>query len=287
VLVVPLLFYLLVVRRHAWSPWTVLPVFLLSVWGLSQVLPAGHDAPLAYVRGIAVTAELGLLGSIAVRARRALRAGRGKAGDPLERMRSAAFELLRNETAAEILSSELALFHFALGAWRTRPYAPATSSAFSQNRRNAHGAIAGALLLAILIEGVAVHVLVARVSSPVAWLLTATTVYAALWLIADYRATVLQPILLDSERLSIRAGLRLRLDVPRARITAVQTERPGLARPCVAATFLVAPTTWIVFDEAIVARAAFGLHRRVRAIGLAVDDPHALREALAAGSTPP
>ena len=57
-------------------------------------------------------------------------------------------------------------------------------------------------------EGLAVHVLILKWSALVAWIFTIGTVYGALWLIADYRATVLRPILVSDESILIRAGFR-------------------------------------------------------------------------------
>ena len=98
VVVVPLAYYLLVVRRRKVSIITLIPIFLLSVVAASRVLPDGHQETLRVVEALAIPLELGLIGWIAWRARTALRKARGnKAADPLERFRRAALELTRND----------------------------------------------------------------------------------------------------------------------------------------------------------------------------------------------
>jgi hypothetical protein len=54
-------------------------------------------------------------------------------------------------------------------------------------------------------------------STLAAWIFTMGNVYGALWLIADYRPTVLRPILVSDDGVLIRAGLRGSVRVSRSR----------------------------------------------------------------------
>jgi hypothetical protein len=128
-----------------------------------------------------------------------------------------------------------------------------------------------AFLLLIAVEGLAVHFLLHQWSVLGAWICTIGSAYGALWLIADYRATVLRPILVSDESILFRAGFRWTVQVPVDRIAGVSRNKPELGKECVNLTFLGTPTRWLTLSEPLVAEGPYGLRRRVRAIGVAPD----------------
>jgi len=281
VVLVPLLFYWLIVRRRGWSIVTVVPAFVVSAIAASQILPLEHQQPLRLLELLAVPAEIGLLGWIALRAARAIRsARRDDSIDPLDRLRSAAFELARHGRVADVLASEIAVFYYAFAPSRARAHVPDGMVAFTHHRRSGHGGIVLAFLILLFVEGVALHVLLSTWSTLAAWLFTAGTIYGALWLIADYRATVLRPILVGDDGVSIRAGLRFTLHVPRERVAAVLDHKPDFGKEAASLTLLATPTCWIVLSQPMLAQAPYGFRRRVRAVGIAADDPDGLARAL-------
>lgn len=272
VIVVPLAFYVLVVRPRALPIVTLAPIVLLSVLGASRVLPADQQQTLNVLQVLAAPLELGLIGWIAWRAARALRhARRDTTGDPLEFLRKAAFELTKNQRAAAVFATEIAVFLYAIGSWQARAHAPRGTSAFSYHRRSGHAAIVLGFILALLVEGLAMHFLLRSWSSLFAWVFTLGTVYSALWLIADYRATVLRPILVSHDSVLIRAGLRCTLHVPLARIAAVAHKKPDFGRESINLTFLSTPTYWLTLSEPMVAEGPYGFRRPVRAFGIEPD----------------
>ena len=148
-------------------------------------------------------------------------------------------------------------------------HAPAGSSAFSQHRGSGHAAIVVAFVLMLSIEGLAVHLLLLDWSVLAAWISTISTAYAAVWLVGDYRATVLRPILVGDETMLLRAGLRWTVEVPRGAIASIGRDKPPFGKECLNLTFLGTPTRWLTLSEPIVAEGLYGVRRRVRAIGIA------------------
>ena len=274
VVVVPLAFYFLVVRRRGWPIVTLAPVVVLSAVAAARILPPDHQQSLRVLETLAVPLELGLVSWIAWRAARAFRKARRDAtADPLAQLRLAALGLLRNDRAAAIFASEIAVFYYALGSWRARPHAPAGMSPFTQHRRSGQAGIVLAFLLVISAEGFAVHMLVLGWSAVAAWIFTTLTAYSALWLFADYRATVLRPILVSDESVHVRAGLRWTLRVPREQVAAVERKKPELGKECLNLTLLGSPSHWIILSEPALAHGPYGLRRRVRALGIEPDAP--------------
>lgn len=285
VILVPLAFYFLFVRRAGHSIVRLAPVVVASLLVASMVLPSGHQRALHFIEAIVVPVEFGLLGWIIWRTGKALREARSSTAlDPLEQFRSAAFGLLRNNRAAGVFASEIGVFFYALGAWRSVPHHRAGTTAFSHHRRSGQAGIVVGFVMLLLAEGFAVHLLLSMWNSVAAWLFTLSSAYGALWMVADYRATVLRPILVGPGRVLIRAGLRYTVDVSRSEIAEICRKHPGFGKEALSLKLIGPPTHWIIFSEAVYAQGPYGTSRRILAVGIQPDEAHELELALAQGS---
>jgi hypothetical protein len=178
---------------------------------------------------------------------------------------------VHNKRAAAILATEIAVFYFALASWRSHPLVPAGARAITHHRRSGHAGMVIAFILVMAVEGIAVHMILQTWSALAAWIFTAANAYGALWLIADFRLTVLRPVLVLDDRIVVRAGLRGGLTVPRARITAVGRTNPHAGKASVNLTFFGTPTHWLQFAEPVVFEGPYGFSKPVRAIGFEPD----------------
>lgn len=282
ILVVPLAFYLAVIRRHRLPLVTLVPVLVLGFLAASLILPDDHKQALEALEWLALPLELALVGWIGWRASRALRrAGRDARADVPERLHAAAVDLLGSDRAAALLATEISVLHYALRGWRATPHVPAGTAGFSHHRLGAHGPLVLALMPVLAGETFAVHFLVAIFSPALAWILTIASIYTCIWLLADWRATVLRPVLVDARRISFRAGLRWSVSVPRPAVVRISGQRPAPGKACLSLNLLGSPTHWIILDRPVEARGPYGLRRRVRAIGIQPDDPGEFERALA------
>ncbi|MGH7566885.1 MAG: hypothetical protein ACREK2_08655 [Gemmatimonadota bacterium] len=293
VVTVPLAYWFLAVRGAGWPRLSVLPVFVLSV--VTTRLVPGLDAGrlLHWLEWVAIPAELFLLTIVARRAVAMSRAMRRSEGsDALESLRGAALELVEMERAAEIIAYEAAVLWYALAGGGSRGTHPGAES-FGVRKRSGYGPILVALLFAAAAEAIAVHMLVRHWSAVAAWILTALTAYAVVWLIGDFRALGRRSILLTDDELVVRLGLRWSLRVPLARIRAVRgtAGRPGPDHPSgpghLRAVILGAERQVVELDSELVATGFYGIRRRVRSIGLSVDEPERFLAAVGLRLGPP
>jgi hypothetical protein len=278
-LTVPLAFYLLAVRRAGWPVRTLIPLFLASLTGAALLVPEHRVTLLRVAEILSAPVEIGLVAWIAFRVRRSLRGTRG-ADDPLERLRAVAFDILPARRVAEAVAFEMAVIYYALLARRRgEDQGPAGARSFTYHLKSGYGAILGALAMVIVAETVPVHLLLARWSPRVAWTLTVLGLYSLVWLIADFRATRLRPIVADERSLHLRCGLRWSVTVPRERIVAVH-ERAPKSEPVLRLTLPMARPLWLELDAPVTADGPYGLQRQARWIAVAVDDTRAFREML-------
>jgi hypothetical protein len=287
-IVIPLAFYWLVVRRAGWPARTLIPLFLFSLTGAALVVPDQRETLKRLSEILSIPAEIGLVAWIAVRTTRSLRNTKGRPGmeDVLERIREVAREILPARRVSEAIAFEMSVLYYSLFSWRRYPRYPQVPSgarAFTYHRTSGYGALGFAFLIATAAEAIPVHVLVARWSPRGAWFLTALALYGLFWFLADYRATHLRPILLDDETLYIRTGLRWTIQVPRARIVAIHKKAPK-SEPFLRATLPMMKPLWIELSEPVKAQGPYGIEKQARWISVAVDDAKAFQEAIS-GST--
>ena len=113
-------------------------------------------------------------------------------------------------------------------------------------------------------------------------MLTLATLYGILFLMADYRATVLCPILVGETHIRLRAGLRGSIRIPRESVIGIQREKPDLGREALSLSFLSPPSHWVLLDAPREFRGPYGTRRWVRALGLTPDHPVGFEAAIEA-----
>lgn len=277
-----LVVWLLAVRRGGLRPVVLLPTFLAGL-GLSHLLVGVHEpAALDLLGKGAVAAELALVVWIFRGVGRGARALDREAGDALVAIRQSVERPLGTGVLARMVASEVAALWFATGAWR-RPV-----PGYGGARRFPYGARAGgihvALVVASIVEVVAVHLLVSRWSHLAAWILTALALYGLLWILADLRAIRLRPSTLDDRTLVIRTGLRWTMSIPRDRIRAVERRdwrhRFGRGEDELSLAVVGEPDIIIELDRPLPATGPFGITRTARRIGFSADRPDEVIEAI-------
>jgi len=283
-LLVPGLYWLTCIRRRGW-PWiTVVPVFVLSLLLASRVLPSTHHGALTVLEYAAAPLELALLGFIgwrAYRGYRRFRDDRDRERDPLDAMREAAAEIIHLPVAARIASYEMAIFYLALLGWRVRSRHDAPDR-FTCYRDSSYGILLAALMMVMAIELIGVHVaLHFWVGPTVAWIVTALSVYGVLWLLGDFQALRLRPIVLTDEGIRLRLGLRWEVELPYSRIRSVGPAATAVASDLKMAVF-GEPQVRLELTEPTTVQGVYGLRREASGILLAVDSPERFRQAVAA-----
>jgi hypothetical protein len=269
---VPVLFYLLVVRR-GYSSWMALvPVTFAGARAAGFLLSSGEQAYLPALRWLGIPLELWIVAQIVHRFRRIERGG-----DVLARIRLAASAMIPYRRLGEIVADEIAVFYYALFSWRARPDTKPGWKAFEYSEASGWGNFSTLLAIAVVCEGVPVHLLLKQWSATAAWIMTALDVYALMWLIAIGRAAKLRPILVSGEMVLLRIGLIWEVKIARDRIVACRRSSVPVPRrkdPGYLSTVVMNQPQWVIeLSEPVVAKGLYGRRRTVTRIGVAVDEP--------------
>lgn len=212
-----------------------------------------------------------------------------KVDDALEDVRSQVRRVAGDGLVARLLSSALTAMWFATVGWLRSVSSYDGARVLSYHRGT--GAIYGALVGASLVEIVAVHLLVSQWSMLAAVGLGLLGAYGAVCILADLRAVRLRPVTLDDDRLVVRTGLRWTIPIPRNRISSISKPdwRRRFGTACGELNAAVMGTVNVVVEvsKPVEAVGPFGITRKATRIGIALDAPAELIEALELESDEP
>jgi hypothetical protein len=276
----PVVGYFFLVRTRRVGSWVLLPLLLFGPLLVQEWIPdSRRDLPKTFELA-AVLLEAGLLLVLALsvrRIRRIYRVEQYRQPYSLDAVRIALVRVMGRRVGGAICS-ELAALWYVLAGWRRRSSDRPAGDVFPGYHRNAYPALLGAVLLVGLIETSALHLLVSLWRGSVAWVLTGLGAYSMVWLLGDFHAARHNPSLLTESHLHLRTGLRWSADIALVDIVGVHAAEPE--GKSVRMTMFGAPDFWIESAEPTVVAGFFGIQRRVRFLGVGVDDVDALRKAI-------
>ena len=102
-----------------------------------------------------------------------------------------------------------------------------------------------------------------------------SSIYSILWLLGDLHAARLNPSLSTDRGLHLRTGLRWRADLSWADIETLLDDPPE--GRSVSMTLFGKPDLWLQCRDEVLVGGPFGIERRVRVLGLGLDDPAEFR----------
>lgn len=120
-------------------------------------------------------------------------------------------KLNKFQTVFRMLATDIAAIYYSLFSWKKK--APVLrekdARAFTFHKDGGYFGVFIMIVHAMIIEVIAIHFLVMQFSHTAAWILTAIDVYALLFIIADYQAIRLSPVIVDSKGIHFQKGIRL------------------------------------------------------------------------------
>ncbi|MFC5467442.1 hypothetical protein ACFPPD_01845 [Cohnella suwonensis] len=290
-LVVPFLYWLLFMRRRG-KP--IKKALLLPLFGAVAawfVLPAQRRhlvTDVAWWIELAIFAlELAVLyaeARLVIKLVRAFRQARRERPDTAEALRVAVHGGIGRGRMPSFALHDATLLYYLLFSWRRkRPVADGVMT-FSYHKETHQALYCGIFTKIIALEGIFTHLVVADLTT--AWLAWIVTV-GDLWLLAliwgDYRASVLQPVKLAGDVLTIRYGMRIQSDIPMSRIAEVSVAREyrvyDKEHGTKATPVLGTANVRIKLMEPTRAEGLLFQPRAVDVVYLALDDPHAFKKA--------
>ncbi|MEQ9503718.1 MAG: hypothetical protein RIT81_43085 [Deltaproteobacteria bacterium] len=260
VLFLPLLWYAFVVRRQLASPRST---FVVAAIGLASARWLAPE-PSPILTGAFFALQGSVLAFVALGAARAYRERKD--------VRSV-FRALVPARVAAIADTERALLLSAFGRTHEAP-----AQLRWANLELWRGQVI-ALSMLVVVEATVVHLLLMDVWPRGVWVITGVELYALVFLVGDARALGRTGLDVSGETLRVRFGLRWSVEVPLARVASIE---PVIDDKAFDAKMALqdAPDLVITFDRPVTMQGAYGFTRSVRRLGLRVEHPEAVKQAL-------
>lgn len=242
----PLLYYFFVVRAYRLPRISLAAALLVSIVIAGAILPAEHQTYLGMLKFLVPLIELALLIVLVVKARQLVgeyRTARREEIYLIDALDAGVRRTLGDYPAVSLLITEITLVFLACCGWLIS-FKPSQSGqrAFSYHRTSLYPIILVVMLITMTLETVAVHLLLQQWSDMAAWIVTGLSIYSLLWIIGDFQAARLHPIVLAGDSLHLRLGLRWRVTIDIADIEGIQKpsradeKRPDYVRFALAGT---------------------------------------------------
>lgn len=270
-LTLPALVYLLLVRTKRAPLLAVVPTFVIGSVIATLAIPRDFHGTLDALHLLLFPAELVLIAYIVLLARKAYSAPEGDEADFVTRFRAAALRALELRRPADVLTTEVSIFHYAL-----RLRAPALpDGAFTIHREANYRTLLIGLSIAVVVETIGVHFLVARWSHLAAWILTGLSVYAIVWLLGDFQAMRCRPMRVTASHFLLRVGVRWEANIPLEKIAHVEKSRSienKRDKATLIAQLCGATNVRVEFTEPIEVIGPYGFRKRISRAHLQIDD---------------
>lgn len=283
---IPLLYYAFVVRKNIMPHSSVVFVGILSVLLAKAVLPAAQHTWLGYIQLAFPLVELVLAGYVIVKTRTLIHAyqqERKKTPYAIDAAEGALSSVLQKKLSLpiHIAVMEVQVLYFSIvGWWKKFSAEGVNGTVISYYRSNGYPAIMAALIMVAAIEIVGVHFLLMQWNKLAAWIASGTSIYSLLWLLGDFHAQRLHPIIVTESDIHIRSGMRWKADIPKTIVLSVKraisadTQSEGYINAAATGS----PSLTLRLATPVLFRGPFGIKKRVSVVGIAADS---LPEALA------
>ncbi|WP_184549048.1 hypothetical protein [Mucilaginibacter sp. FT3.2] len=220
----PALYYFIIIRPSRASARRLLFVISICLAIAYLVLPAQQKAYILQIRKLSALAELLFIVYAFTKfnkLRLAYNAQKAVLPDPIYNLRLAMANTMGDSLGVKIVASELAVLKYGLFSWKKEQPALANSRSFTTHKDFGYIAIWCILLVAVMVETFAFHLLLLKWSHLAAMIITGLTLYGVIFFIADLSAIIKRKVEINQTTLLLRTGLRWRAIVDIANIQSV------------------------------------------------------------------
>jgi hypothetical protein len=277
---VPLLYYLLLVRKNILPLYGVVPLGVLTLVAIRFILPASEQSFLRLSEFLIPAIELVVAVFLLIKIRRIIRDVRSARSECLyfiDSLRTGIRKSVKSDFVTSIMASEMSMLYLVFVGWFARfGTSRQDVSVYSYHRKSSY--LLWALVALVVVETGGVHLVITIWTQTGAWIFTAISAYTILWLVGHFHAARLQPVVVDDMFINVRTGLIWRVQIPLSDIGRIR-KRIGSdseADGYVNVAMMGAPDIVVALSKACTVEGFFGRKREATLIGIGLDDPEAL-----------
>jgi uncharacterized membrane protein YidH (DUF202 family) len=203
----PALYYFIVIRPLKKSVKNLFIVISISSVIAYLVLPAHQQQYILQVRKLIISFY---------------KVHQAVMADPIYNLQSAMADALGDSLGVKIIASELAILRYGLLCWRKERSGLQESVSFSTHKEVGYVAIWCILVVAIMVEITAFHLLLLKWSHIAATIVTILSLYGLIFIVADLSAIIKRKIQISDNHLLLQTGLRWRAKTSFSNINSIK-----------------------------------------------------------------
>ncbi len=279
---VPILFYLLVVRKDFLPLSSIVPVCVLSLLIVRFVLPTSEQSFLRFSDFLIPAIELIVAAFLLIKLRcviRDIRTARLECLYFTDALRTGIRKSVKSDFVAAIVASEVSMLYLVFAGWfaKFRTSRPVVS-VHSYHRKS--NFLFWPLMALVIVETFGLHLVISIWTPTGAWVFTAVSIYTLLWMIGHIHASRLQPVIVDDQYIYLRTGLVWRGQIALSNVSEVRkvTRADRQADGFVNVSLLGDPDVVIVLRDPELLEGLFARKKEAMILGIALDDPEAIVE---------
>ncbi len=281
---VPLLYYLLLVRKKFLPLSSIVPVCILTLLAIRFILPTSEHSFLRFSEFLIPAIELSVAGLVLFKLRHIIRDVRTARREFLyftDALRAGIRRSIKSDFVAAVVATEASMLYLVFAGWFARfRTSRQGASAYSYHRKISY--LFWALVALVVVETGGVHLVISIWTQTGAWVFTAISAYSILWLVGHFHAARLQPIIVDHSYIHLRTGLIWRARMPLSDVAEVRkrmrsdSELDGYVN----VAMMGSPDIVVALKEVVEIESLFARKREATLVGIGVDEPEKLLEDL-------
>ena len=290
-LIVPLCYYILMLRKKYLKPITVAPVFIIQYFYSSFIIPDSKKEYLDLFMYVAVIFEITLVVFIIYKVVRMIKKYKETNRDELhvlDALRNGFVELFGESKFVDLAVKDLAIYYYAFFVWFKKPTLNKELS-FTYHKNSDIKVFVIIALIIGTIEVVGVHILLSHWNTIIAWVITVLSIYGLVYLVGLYNSVRYSPISIEDNHMVIRVGFQSSLSVDFENIEALKPvganyeekakkEKKTTYNATVLRTNL--PQFEVTLKKQVPQSGLFGVDRKISTVYIMVDDPSGFAQAV-------
>lgn len=214
--------YFLFIRKTKVPHTTIIPIFILGLVVGTYIIPKENQFFLHLFKfWVLPVIELSILFLVIVKARKTIikfKQAQQHSQDFYSILKVTCSTIVPQKIVP-IVATELAMIYYGFIRWKKFHL---QENEFSYHKKSSTQILLGAIIMLLLVETFAIHLLVIKWNATVAWILFGLSIYTVLQLIGFLKSLSQRPIVLDDERIYFRYGFMAETIVHYADIESIE-----------------------------------------------------------------
>jgi hypothetical protein len=210
---IPIVYFLLI-RRTTISNFTIAPFLIICVIIASYVIPTANQDTLTVVKTCLIPiVELSVLAIVLLKVIKAIKHYKTQANnhEDFYSILQDTCKSLFPAVPAKLVVNEIALLYYGFFNFKKTELKP---NEFTNYKGSGILSTLGAVIFLVAVEMVTIHILAAKWSSILAWILTGLSIYSAIQIIGIIRSVPKRPLTINENELILRFGILSETIIP-------------------------------------------------------------------------